>query len=125
MGLLDAFRKMMSPPEPGAAPLHHLPGEPGRVLEALRLVIDPEIGLNVVDLGLVRQLSVEGDQVEVEMVLTTAGCPMADAITGEMEAVLIEAGWMPMVRVVSGQWGPDDISPAGRRWLDEGGALPG
>lgn len=125
MDLLASFRKMMAGPAPEADPIHHLPGEGGRVLETLRQVIDPEIGLNVVDLGLVRHVSVEADQVEVDLVLTTAGCPMADAITGEMEAVLIEAGWMPMVRVVPGHWSPASISPAGRRWLDEGGSLAG
>ena len=52
------------------------------VLEALRPVMDPEIGVSVVDLGMIRQivLSQEG-QVEIKMVLTTPFCPLASMLT--------------------------------------------
>ena len=52
------------------------------ILEALRPVVDPEIGLGVVDLGMIREI-VLGDhgEVEVKMVLTTPFCPLASTIT--------------------------------------------
>jgi len=48
-----------------------------RIREALREVIDPEVGINVVDLGLIKEIVVNGGAVEVRMVLTTPACPLA------------------------------------------------
>lgn len=47
------------------------------VLEALRVVVDPEIGLNVVELGLIRRVDIEDDKAHVVMILTTPFCPYA------------------------------------------------
>jgi len=47
------------------------------IREALAKVIDPEIGMNVVDMGMVREILIEEGQVEVRMVLTAPGCPLA------------------------------------------------
>jgi metal-sulfur cluster biosynthetic enzyme len=54
------------------------------VLEALRPVTDPEIGMSVVDLGMIREVTIEGDVVEVKMVLTAPFCPLADFITEQV-----------------------------------------
>ena len=50
------------------------------VLDALRQVIDPEIGCNVVDLGLIYGTAITGTKVTVQMTLTTPGCPMGESI---------------------------------------------
>lgn len=54
--------------------------EEKEVWKALERVIDPELGVNVVDLGLVYDIRVDGSEVEVEMTLTTPGCPLAPVI---------------------------------------------
>ena len=86
------------------------------VTEALKDVMDPELGINVVDLGLIYDLSL-GDQDEllVSMTLTSAGCPlqdvieedMANALDGVFDAFRINWVWMP-------PWGPERITEDGR-----------
>lgn len=51
------------------------------VLEALEDVMDPELGTSIVDLGMVRDVVIDGDKVEVKMVLTVPTCPLAGVIT--------------------------------------------
>jgi metal-sulfur cluster biosynthetic enzyme len=53
---------------------------------ALRQVIDPEIGINVVDLGLVYDIDVYEDEVHIQMTLTSPGCPMGPQIVSETKA---------------------------------------
>jgi len=54
------------------------------ILEALRPVIDPEIGMSVVDMGMIREVVIEGDTVEIKMVLTAPFCPLAGLITEQV-----------------------------------------
>lgn len=89
------------------------------VLEALKDVIDPELGINIVDLGLVYGVRIgEDDSAIVEMTLTSAACPLTDVIERQAQMVLaslvtdvtISWVWMP-------PWGPDRITPDGREQL--------
>lgn len=59
------------------------------VLDALRLVIDPEIGMNIVELGMIYDVAITGSSVRVAMTLTSAGCPMGESIRGGAEVALL------------------------------------
>lgn len=89
------------------------------VLEALRDVIDPELGINIVDLGLVYGISIaQNDSIVLEMTLTSAACPLTDVIERQAQVILstlspevvISWVWMP-------PWGPDRITQDGRDQL--------
>jgi metal-sulfur cluster biosynthetic enzyme len=59
-----------------------------RILEALKNVHDPELGINIVDLGLVYGVEIEGESVHVTYSLTTMGCPIGPLIEAEMRQFL-------------------------------------
>jgi metal-sulfur cluster biosynthetic enzyme len=64
----------------------------GECLDSLKKVIDPEIGINIVDVGLIYRIepSEDGSSVEVDFTLTSPGCPLGDYITQEIVRVLQE-----------------------------------
>ena len=89
------------------------------VLEALKDVIDPELGINIVDLGLVYGVKVAtDDSIVIDMTLTSAACPLTDIIERQAQMVLASLSddvlinwvWMPA-------WGPDRITSEGREQL--------
>jgi metal-sulfur cluster biosynthetic enzyme len=89
------------------------------VVEAMKDVVDPELGINVVDLGLVYGAQVNADRtVTLDMTLTSAACPLTDVIEDQTRAALgpwvddvhINWVWMP-------PWGPDKITDDGREQL--------
>jgi metal-sulfur cluster biosynthetic enzyme len=89
------------------------------VIEAMKDVIDPELGINVVDLGLVYGVTVdENNTATVDMTLTSAACPLTDVIEDQTRSALdsivtdfkINWVWMP-------PWGPDKITDDGRDML--------
>jgi metal-sulfur cluster biosynthetic enzyme len=87
------------------------------ILNALRTVKDPEIGVNVVDLGLIYTIQSRDDQVEVEMTLTTPACPAGPQILRDATAALekIEGVSKANVKLVmSPPWSPDRMTDAAR-----------
>ena len=89
------------------------------VTEAMRDVVDPELGINVVDLGLVYGVTVDdANTAVIDMTLTSAACPLTDVIEDQTRQVLdglasdvrINWVWMP-------PWGPDKITDSGREQL--------
>jgi metal-sulfur cluster biosynthetic enzyme len=84
-----------------------------RVLDALRNVFDPELGINIVDLGLVYDVEITDGRVHVEYALTTMGCPIGPLIEQQMQAIL--AG-LPGVAEVDAEmvlrppWSPEMMS---------------
>ncbi|MCL4744629.1 MAG: metal-sulfur cluster assembly factor [Burkholderiaceae bacterium] len=64
------------------------PGTAELALDALRAVIDPEMGMDVVDLGMIYAVEANEGRVRVEMTMTSAACPMADSIVRDARAVL-------------------------------------
>jgi metal-sulfur cluster biosynthetic enzyme len=89
------------------------------VREALYDVVDPELGINVVDLGLIYGLALEDDgTATIDMTLTSAACPLTDVIEDQTRSALsglvadfkINWVWLP-------PWGPDKITDDGREQL--------
>lgn len=90
------------------------------VREALRQVKDPELGFNIVDLGLVYTIDITGGDVLVEMTLTSPGCPVGGQLLGEADAVIRELGGVKNVRVElvwEPFWTPERIDPKMRAYL--------
>lgn len=95
------------------------------VCEQLKQVIDPELNVNIVDLGLIYEVEVEGNRVEILMTLTTPGCPLHgvfdELVTREVEKldgveeVDVELTFEP-------RWSPDKMSDEAK---DELGNVPG
>lgn len=70
------------------------------VLDLLHEVIDPEIGLNIVDLGLVRDLDIDDGHITITMTLTTPSCPLGPYIEDDINRVLAQVPWVMGIEVV-------------------------
>ncbi|MCT9932779.1 metal-sulfur cluster assembly factor [Planotetraspora sp. A-T 1434] len=118
---------MSKPTEtPTGAPTATYDGETSLddVMEALKDVVDPELGINVVDLGLIYGINLdpagEGERpiATIDMTLTSAACPLTDVIEDQansaladlVSSVVINWVWLP-------PWGPDKITDDGRDQL--------
>ena len=97
-----------------------------QVWDALAEIEDPEIPvISVVDLGVVRDVTVEGDRVHVEFTPTFLGCPALEVMRSRMATKIEELGGEPDVDVVlDDSWSTDRITAAGRERLRQAGFAP-
>lgn len=91
------------------------------ITSALEGVVDPEVAMNILDVGLVYRVKVEGGRVDVEVTMTSAACPVADVIVEDMEFQLdqhlpqelkihVELVWEP-------PWTPERMSGKARAFM--------
>lgn len=92
--------------------------DPEAIRHALRRVIDPEVGMNIVDLGLIYRIDCAPGEVHIDMTMTSPACPLADVILDDIDAVLdplippevnirVELVWDP-------PWSPDMMGTEAR-----------
>jgi metal-sulfur cluster biosynthetic enzyme len=121
----EALPPAFTPPAAGEspAPSAGATGDtitPDAVRIALRRVKDPEVNLNIVDMGLIYEIAVEGGNVSVDMSLTSPGCPSGPEIMGDAERELKTipgVGDVALNLVWSPPWTPDRIEPRVRAYL--------
>jgi metal-sulfur cluster biosynthetic enzyme len=133
----SASPEAVLPPAPGPSDGVENPGPSGAepaggvskasiadIEEAMKDVVDPELGINVVDLGLVYDATVDDDNVvTLDMTLTSAACPLTDVIEDQTRAALTQGPGGGLVKdfrinwVWLPPWGPDKITDDGREQL--------
>ncbi len=103
--------------------IHKLTDKEKEIAQLLKTVIDPEIGVNIIDLGLVYEIDYneEARTIKVVTTLSTRGCPLGDTILQNVEVVLqsnypgfkidVELVWEPM-------WSPNMITEEGRQAIE-------
>ena len=116
----DATPKTEASNSPAPAAGDEPPPSADQVKLALRKVKDPELNLNIVDLGLVYDIRVEGSEVQIDMTLTSPGCPAGPQIMTDIERavkaipgvadVALNLIWTPF-------WTPDRIEPRVRAYM--------
>jgi len=96
-----------------AAPRPETTSRRAELMQQLRRVIDPELGRDIVELGLIYELEIEGDDVTVVMTLTTPGCPMQAPIMDGVHRVLSAVPWVGSTTVQlvwEPRWTPERMS---------------
>lgn len=91
-----------------------------QVLERLRTVVDPEIGINVVDLGLVYGVEIDNGRVHIRMTMTTAGCPLHEVLLNWAERAVAELPDVKSVKVElvwDPPWNPSMMSEEAKKQL--------
>ncbi len=116
MALIEEARRQV---EAGAAPTEEA------VRESLRQVVDPEIGLDVIALGLIELVNFlpDGKVVDVDMLLTTPFCPYAPWMVQQVKekAEMVAPGWTIDVEVLAKQWDPSMMEDPGLLGFGSGG----
>ena len=93
------------------------------ILDALRAVVDPEIGMNVVELALIKQIILGPDSTEIKMILTTPFCPYAPWMVQQVKekTEFVAPGWTADVEVLAKQWDPTMMEDPGLLGFGSGG----
>lgn len=98
---------------------------PAEIRDRLRTVLDPELPtLDIVELGLVREIEVRADRVQVSLTPTYSGCPALRLIQDEVARALSDLGEVEIRTVLSPPWTTDWVSAEGRRKLRAAGIAP-
>jgi metal-sulfur cluster biosynthetic enzyme len=90
------------------------------IRKALRTVADPELGVNIVDLGLVQAIDVVGADVHIEMTMTSPACPLKEylkQVIADAVEPLVDAGGVVDVEIVDAPWSADMMTETARREL--------
>ncbi|HCT14191.1 metal-sulfur cluster assembly factor [Corynebacterium nuruki] len=108
-------------PQPPAEQTDHEVFLAGQIEECMLDVIDPELGINVVDLGLVYDIWMEGTEAVINMTLTSPACPLTDMLEDQTQAAVIgtvdSVASLRINWVWSPPWGPHMINEEGREQL--------
>jgi metal-sulfur cluster biosynthetic enzyme len=104
-------------PDPATSPDASQGPDQETILTALKAVKDPEIGVNIVDLGLIYAVQTRGGEVDVEMTLTTPACPAGPQILGDATQVIESLQGVSRANVklvMTPPWSPDRMSEDAR-----------
>jgi len=95
--------------------------EPEQILESLKAVLDPEVGVNIVDLGLIYKVDMKPEEVYIQLTMTSPACPLHGVITRDMDKALRETfpdlGPMTIELVWDPPWSPELMSEAAKKQL--------
>jgi metal-sulfur cluster biosynthetic enzyme len=95
--------------------------ETAHILESLKAVLDPEVGVNIVDLGLIYKVEIKPEEVYIQLTMTSPACPLHGVITREMDKALRETfpelGPMTIELVWDPPWSPELMSEAAKQQL--------
>jgi len=95
--------------------------EPEQILESLKAVLDPEVGVNIVDLGLIYKVDMKPEEVYIQLTMTSPACPLHGVITRDMDKALRETfpdlGPMTIELVLDPPWSPELMSEAAKKQL--------
>ncbi|GAB4397951.1 MAG: metal-sulfur cluster assembly factor [Anaerolineales bacterium] len=92
-----------------------------QILETLKFILDPEVGVNIVDLGLIYNVCIDGGSVSIDLTMTTPLCPLHGMITHQMDTLLRkrfpELNQLNINLVWEPRWTPEKMSATARRQL--------
>ena len=92
-----------------------------KIRESLKQVLDPEVGVNIVDLGLIYQVEIRPDEVYIQLTMTSPACPLHGVITRNMDQVIRKAfpdlGEMTIELVWEPAWTPEMMSDTAKKQL--------
>lgn len=104
---------------PGGAPQTDAMMTEADILDVLKGVIDPDVGINIVDLGLVEGVTLTDGRVEVGLIMTTPACPQTGYLQDEAGRLLAEAGFTAVSVEILDEplWEPGRLSDSAKTWL--------